>query len=164
MSTVKKQANATGRAVIPSPKKRKNGSAERSFFIVSLIGAAVSLILGMVILLLAAIAAYSTADPDSIAFPLSAVALYIGALAGGVGASVAGKKAAYGPAAISGVIQSAIMLIVSVFFREHYIYSLIPKLALHAGVFAAFMLGALIGRPRAASSARARAAKRRRSA
>lgn len=164
MPTVTKRTAKAGKAVIPSPQKRKSGSTERGFFAVSLTGAALSLGIGLVVLTLAAAAAYSTADPDRLAFPLAAASLYTGALAGGIGASRIAKKAAYGPAAVSGALQSALMLVVSVFFREHYTYLLLPKLALHAGVFAAYMLGAFIGTPRKTPSAKARAAKRRRSA
>ena len=161
MTTVNKQTAMSGKSVIPLSKKRKSIGNEPGFITLSLIGAATSLILGLILLIFAAIVAYSASDPDALSFPMAAVALYLGAVLGGIVSSKIGRRAAYGPAAVAAVIQSALILIVSVFMKEHYTYLLLPKLALHAGVFGAYLFGAFIGKPRA-KSARARAAKRRR--
>lgn len=68
-----------GKAVTVSDRKRRGAPAGAGLWITSLTGAAVSVLSGLIALLLAAFVAYSSEDPDSIAFPLSAAALYIGA-------------------------------------------------------------------------------------
>ena len=126
-------------------------------------GAAIALAAGIILLFIAAFAAYKTADPDPLALPLSLAALYCGTLAGGITASRILGRAAYDAAAVSGAIVSAVMLVVSVFVKEHNIYPLWLKLVMHAGVFAAMLLGALIGRHRRSpASHRTRSSARRR--
>lgn len=151
-----------GKAVTVSDRKRRGAPAGAGLWITSLTGAAVSVLSGLIALLLAAFVAYASEDPDSIAFPLSAAALYIGALAGGIVCSRRAHRTALAESAIAGPVQSALMLIVSVFQSEHYRYSLLLKLLLHAGVFAAYMLGAYLARPRIKRPGRSRAARKRR--
>lgn len=107
-----------GKAVTVSERKRRGAPAGAGLWITSLTGAAVSVLSGLIALLLAAFVAYSSEDPDSIAFPLSAAALYIGALAGGIVCSHRAHRTALAESAIAGAVQSALMLIVSVFQSE----------------------------------------------
>lgn len=151
-----------GKAVTVSDRKRRGASVGTGLWTTSLTGAAVSVLSGLIALLMAAFAAYSSEDPDSIAFPLSAAALYIGALAGGMVCSRRAHRTAIAESAIAGAMQSALMLIVSVFQSEHYRYSLLLKLLLHAGVFAAYILGAYLARPRAKRAGKQRTVRKRR--
>ena len=58
-----------GKAVTVSERKRRGAPAGAGLWITSLTGAAVSVLSGLIALLLAAFVAYSSEDPDSIAFP-----------------------------------------------------------------------------------------------
>lgn len=150
--------------ILPVRTQKKNSGTGAGFLTAAAAGAAIALATGIILLFIAALAAYKTADPDPLAMPLSLAALYCGMLAGGISASRILGRAAYDAAAVSGAIVSAVMLVVSVFVKEHNIYPLWLKLVMHAGVFAAMLLGALIGRRRSTPSHRTRSSARRRRA
>lgn len=159
------QSESKNTKIMPVRTQKKNSGTGAGFLTAAAAGAAIALATGIILLFIAALAAYKTADPDPLTLPLSLAALYCGMLAGGIAASRILGRAAYDAAAVSGAIVSAVMLVVSVFVKEHNIYPLWIKLVMHAGVFAAMLLGALIGRRcRSSASHRTRSSARRRHA
>lgn len=159
---MKSTDNKSVRAVTPSAAKRQSEGV--GFAAASLTGLIGGIAAGMLLLLIAAAAAYSTSDPDPLSFPLSVAALYCGMFAGGVAASRISKKAAIAESAVAATATNALMLAVSAFIGAHNAYPLWAKLLLHAGIFAAFMLGALAARPRKRTSKNVRHAIKRRAA
>lgn len=146
-----------------SSQARRNAT-DKGFFISALTGTAAGTAAGILLLLIGAAAAYSTPDPDPLAFPIAAAALYIGMFIGGVVTSVFAKRNAVAEATVAGAVINLLMLAVSAFSGMHNEYALWAKLLLHGGVFAAFLLGALAGKPRKRTSKGMRSAARRRAA
>lgn len=112
----------------------------------SALGAAASLVCGILLGLVMALVLYRTADPARYVTPAALSVLYVSALLGGTIAYRANKRSALLCGAISGAILLAIMLLVSLPFgigsSDH---GIISALTLRALVIAASVVGAFMG-------------------
>ena len=113
----------------------------------SLMGAAFSLIMAVLLGLISAALIYKTADPASFVVPAALSALYISALLGGFFASRLNGGSALLCGLLTGVILAALTFILSLPINESLSsdYKIIESLSLRTAVIVCTIIGAFIG-------------------
>lgn len=117
---------------------------ERSLISSCLLSQAVWIISALILLLIFCIAAYATADPDSIIMPLSLCALYLSSIIGGI-AAVRFSGDGIMSGLISGIITALIVFIFSCLPLRDSGFDLPFSLILNLLVIPASVLGSLVG-------------------
>ena len=100
---------------------------------------------GVIFSAAAALAATATSDPTAWILPLSAVALLLASLVGGITAGKCSPQHAIGSAAVSGLILSVILILLSFFGGDMGWLSWVMRLS----VIPVHILGGALSRPRA---------------
>ena len=136
-------------SVSPAPDKGQAPGA------VSVLGGAlralpITFLCGFVLLLAAAAAAYSQADPDALQTPLAVAAAGVSALVGGFVTVRFNKGAALLSGLTGGILYMGILMILSLCFFRHSGsgYSSTVAFLMHAGVVLLEVIGAFLGLPR----------------
>lgn len=115
-----------------------------------ILGFAVALGGGLLLLLVFTLALHKADDPTKLSGALSRIALYIGCVAGGFASMKRmGSASGYSACAIAALATSAISLAIGLICRSSDA-SFISTVAYYAGIFAAFFAGAFIGAKRSA--------------
>ena len=135
-----------------TPRRRTthaaNGESSSAGLLAKHIGKSllITLLAGAVLLVAFSLAAYFYADPGWLIRPLGLCALAVTALIGGIAAIRIHGKAALLCGILNGCALTAIMLLLSLCFRQHASgYSLGLTLLLHAGVLLLSVAGAFMG-------------------
>ena len=125
----------------------KKQTTERGIFLSCALSQVVWLLSGVILILIFCTAAYSTADPDAITYPLSLCALYLSAIIGGIAAvRFSGDGIISG--LISGVITALIVFMLSCLPLPETNMEFTKALILNLLVIPASVLGSIIGHKR----------------
>ena len=134
----------------------KKNSSPRSMLVSVLLSQIAWLASAMIFLLIFCAIAISTRDPDSIIAPLSLCALYLSAVIGGIFAvRLSGDGIVSG--ALSGVVTSAIVFLVSALPICDSSFTMPISLILLALIIPASVIGSILGHKRSKNHAKQRA-------
>ena len=144
--SIPKKSHATKKHDHP----RQQAPALGSLFQSAMFGALIGILCATLLLFVATVICYATADPCAFTTPAALSALYLASFASGFAAIRHHRSMALACGALSGIALLLVFLMISIILRSHTeeTFSALPSFFLRLGMIPVSAIGAYIGLPK----------------